>query len=76
VGRAFSTNGGTRNVYRILLGKPEGKRPLGIPRRRWMNNIKMDLRVIGWDGMDWIDVAQDSDKWRALVNMAINLRVP
>jgi hypothetical protein len=50
------------NTYRILLGKPEGKRPLGKPRRRWMDNIKIDLRVIGWEGVDWIDVAQDRDQ--------------
>jgi hypothetical protein len=50
------------NCYRILLGKPEGKRPLGRPRRRWVDNIKMDLREIGWDGMDWIELAQDRDQ--------------
>jgi hypothetical protein len=55
-----------RNAYRILVGKPEGKRPLGKPRRRWVDNIKMDLRGIGWDGMDWIDLAHDRDQWRAL----------
>jgi hypothetical protein len=53
-----------------------GKRPLGRPRRRWVNNIKMDLREIGWDAVDWIDLAQDRDQWRALVNMVMNLRVP
>jgi hypothetical protein len=63
-------------AYRILVGKPEGKRPLGRPRRRWVDNIKMDLREIGWDGMDWIDVAQDRDQWRALVNTVMNLWVP
>jgi hypothetical protein len=68
--------GEKRNAYRILVGNPEGKRPLGRPKRRWMNNIKMDLRQIGWDGMDWIDLAQDRDKWRALVNPVMNLRVP
>jgi hypothetical protein len=68
--------GETRNVYKILLGKSEGKRPLGRPRRRLMDNIKIDLRVIGWDGMDWIDLAQDRDQWRALVNTVMNLRVP
>jgi hypothetical protein len=66
----------TRNVYRILVGKPEGKRPLGRPRHRWVDNIKMDLRETGWDGMDWIELAQDRDQWRALVNMVMNLRVP
>jgi hypothetical protein len=65
-----------RNEYRILVGNPEGKRPLGRPRRRWMDNIKMDLRVIGWDGMDWTVVAQDREQWRALVNTVMNLRVP
>ncbi|PNF40800.1 Surfeit locus protein 1 [Cryptotermes secundus] len=65
----------TRNAYRILVGKPEGKRPLGRPRRRWVDNIKMDLREIGWDGMDWIDLAKDRDQWRALVNTAMNLRL-
>jgi hypothetical protein len=66
----------TRNAYRILVGKPEGKRPLGRPRRRWMDNIKMDLKKIGWDGRDWIELAQDRDQWRALVNTVMNLRVP
>jgi hypothetical protein len=64
------------NAYRIMVGKPEGKRPLGRPRRRWVNNIKIDLRDIGWDGVDWIGLAQDRDKWRALVNTVMNLRVP
>jgi hypothetical protein len=63
-----------RNTYRILVGIPEGQ--LGRPRRRWVNNIEMDLREIGWDGMDWIDLAQDRDQWRALLNAVINLRVP
>jgi hypothetical protein len=57
------------------VGKPEGKRPLGRPRRRWEDNIRMDLREIGWGGMDCIDLAQDMEQWRALVNMAMNLRV-
>jgi hypothetical protein len=65
-----------RNAYRILVGKPEGKRPLGRPRCRWVENIKMDLRVIKWDGMDWIDVAQDRDQWRALVNTVMNFQLP
>jgi hypothetical protein len=68
--------GETRNAYGILVGKPEGKRPLGRPRRRWMYNIKIELREIGWDGADWIDLAQDRDQWRALVNTVMNLRVP
>jgi hypothetical protein len=59
-----------------LVGKPEGKRPLGRLRRRWADNIKMDLREVGWDGSDWIDLAQDRDGWRAYVNAVINLRVP
>jgi hypothetical protein len=67
--------GRKRNAYRILVGMPEGKRPLGRPRRRWMD-IKMDLREIGWDGMHVIDLAQDRDQWSALVNTAMNLRVP
>jgi hypothetical protein len=68
--------GEKRNAYRTLVGKPEEKRPLGITRRRWVDNIKMDLREIGWDGMNWIDLAQDTDQWRAVVNMVMNLRVP
>jgi hypothetical protein len=67
--------GAKRNAY-MILGKPEGKRPLGRPRRRWVDNIKVDLREIGWDGMDWIDLAQNRDQWRALVNTVMNLRVP
>jgi hypothetical protein len=65
--------GEKRNVYRILVGKPESKRPLGS---RWVDNIKIDLREIGWDCMDWIDRAQDRDQWRALVNTVMNLRDP
>jgi hypothetical protein len=64
------------NAYRILVGKPEGKRVLGRPRRRWVDNIQMDLREIEWDGVDWIELAQDRDRWRVLVNTVINLRVP
>jgi hypothetical protein len=75
MGRACSTNGENRNAYRILVRKAEGKRPLGRARRRWVDNNKMDLREIGWDGMDWIDPAQDRDQWRALGNTAMNLRV-
>jgi hypothetical protein len=63
------------NAYRILVGKPEGKR-LGGPRRRWVDNIKMDLKEIGGDGMDWIDLAQGRDHWRALVNTVIIFQVP
>jgi hypothetical protein len=64
------------NAYRILVGNPEGKRPLGRPRRRWVDSIKMYLREIGWDGMDWMDLAQDRDQWRALVNAVMNPQVP
>jgi hypothetical protein len=60
-------------VYRILVGKPEGNRPLGRPRRRWENNIKMDLHEVGCEGKDWIELAQDKDKWRALLNAVMNL---
>jgi hypothetical protein len=66
--------GETRNAYRILVGKPEGKIPLGRPRRMWVDNIKIHLREIGWDGVDLIDLAQDRDQWRALVKMVMNLR--
>jgi hypothetical protein len=65
-----------RNAYRIFVGKPEGKGPLGRPRCRWVDNIKIDLREIGWRGVDWIDLALDRDQWRALLNTEINLRVP
>jgi hypothetical protein len=64
-----------RNVYRLLVRKLEGKRPLGRPRRKWMDNIKMDLLVIGWGAADWIGLAQDRYRWRALVNAVMNLRV-
>jgi hypothetical protein len=64
------------NAYRILMGKLEGKRPLGRPRRRWVDNINMDLREIGPKGMDWNDLAHDRDQWRALVNTIMNLWVP
>jgi hypothetical protein len=65
-----------RNAYKILVGKPEGKRPLGRPRRRWEGNIKIDLREMGWGGMDWIDLAQDRRQWGALVMTVMNLQVP
>jgi len=68
---------GERKVaYRGLVGKPEGKRPLGRPRRRWEDNIKMDLQEVGCGSLDWIDLAQDRDRWRALVNAVMNRRVP
>jgi hypothetical protein len=66
--------GEKRNPYRILEGKPQGKRPLGRPRRKLVDNIKMDLREIVWDGMDWINLARDRDQWRALVNTVMDLR--
>jgi hypothetical protein len=65
-----------RNEYGILVGKSEGKRPLERPTRRWVHNIKMDLREIGWGAIDWIYLAEDRDQWRALVNEILNLRVP
>jgi hypothetical protein len=68
--------GENMNSYRILVGKPEGKRPLGKARRRWVDNIKMYLKDAGWDGMGWIDLAQDRGQWRALMNTVMNFRVP
>jgi len=65
-----------RGVYRVLVGKPEGRRPLGRPRRRWEDNIKMNLQEVGCGVMDWIHLAQDRDGWRALANAVMNLRVP
>jgi hypothetical protein len=76
MGRACSTKGGTRKANRILVGKPEEKTPLKRPRRRWVDNIKMDLREIGWNGMDWMELAQDRDQWKVLVNTVMNLRIP
>jgi hypothetical protein len=64
------------SAYKILVGKPEGRRPLRRSRRRWVNNIRIDFGEIGWDGVDWIDLAQDRDHWRALVNTVMNLPVP
>jgi hypothetical protein len=76
MGRACSTNGEKSNACRILVGKPEGKRLLGRPRSKLVDNILINLRAIGWDGMDWIDLAQDRDQWRAVVNTVMNLQVP
>jgi hypothetical protein len=67
--------GEVRGAYNILVGRPEGRRPLGRPRRRWDDNIKVDRREIGFVDVDWIDLAQDRDRWRALVNTVMNLRV-
>jgi hypothetical protein len=68
--------GEKRNVYRLLVGKPEGRRPLGGPRHRWIDNIKLDRLEIGWSVVDWIGLAQDRYRWRAHVNSVMNLRVP
>ena len=65
-----------RGVHRVLVGKPEGKRPLGRPRRRWEDNIKMDLQEVGGGWEDWMELAQDRDRWRSLVSTVMNLRVP
>jgi hypothetical protein len=64
-----------KNVYRLLVGKSEGKRPLGRPRRRWVDNIKMELGEVGWSDVHWIGLAKDRNRWRALVNSVLNLRV-
>jgi hypothetical protein len=68
--------GEKRNAYRLLVGKPQGKRPLGRPRRGWVDNIRMDLGEVEWSDVDWIDLAQDRNRWRAVVNLVLNLRVP
>jgi len=68
--------GEMRAVYRVLVGKLEGKRPLGIPRRRWEDNIKMNLQEVGRGGMDWIELTEDRERWRAVVNVVMNLLVP
>jgi hypothetical protein len=73
---ACSTYVGKRGAYRILVGRPEGRLPLGRPRHRWEDYIKMDLEEVCAGGMDWIELAQDRDRWRALVNAVMNLRVP
>jgi hypothetical protein len=72
----MARTGEKRNVYRLLVGKPEGKRPIGRPRHRWIDNIKMDLLETGLSVVDWIGLAQDRYRWRALVNSVMNLRVP
>ena len=74
MGGACSKYGGEKRHIRV--GKPEGKRPLGRPRCRWKDNIKMDLKEVVWEGMDWIKLAQDRDSWQAHVNVLMNLRIP
>jgi hypothetical protein len=76
MGGASSAYGEGSGKYRILVRKPEGKKPLGRPRRRWDDNIKADIQEVGCGGMDWINLAQDRDRWRAVVNAVMNLRVP
>jgi hypothetical protein len=76
VGGTCGTNGGNRNVYRLLVGKPERKRLIGRPRSRWIDNIKLDLLEIGLSVVNWIGLAQDRYSWRVLVNSVMNLRVP
>jgi hypothetical protein len=75
-GTCSSTHGKERGVYRVLVGRPEGKRPLGRPRRKWENNIEMNLGEIGIDGANWFQLAQDRVQWQAFVSTVINLRVP
>ena len=76
MGGACSTHGERRGVYRVLVGKPKGKRTPGRPRHRWEDNITMDLQEVGCAAVDWIDLVQDRDRWRALVNVVMNLGVP
>ena len=76
MGEGCSAHGERRGVYRVLMGKPEEKRPLARPRRRWEDNFKIDLQEVGCGDRDWIDLAQDRDRWRALVNAVMDLRVP
>jgi hypothetical protein len=75
MGRAYSTYGGKRGAYWILVGTPEGRRPLGRPRRTWEDNIKMGLQEVGW-GIDWIELAQYRNRWRAIVNTIAKVRIP
>jgi hypothetical protein len=76
MGGACNTNGEKRIACRLLVGKPEGRRSLGRPRRRWLDNIRMDLVEVGWGDVDWIGLAQDTSRWRAFVDSVLNLRVP
>ena len=72
----MTRKGDRRGAYRVLVRVPEGKRPVGRPRRRWEDNNKMDVEAVGWGGLDWIDLAQERERWRTLVNAVMNLRVP
>jgi hypothetical protein len=76
MGGECSADGEERGVYRVLVRKPEGKRSLGRPRRRWNDNIRMDLQEVGCGGMEWVGLAQDRDRWRAIENAVVKLRVP
>jgi hypothetical protein len=76
IGRTCSTNGEKRNAYKLLVGKTDGKRPLGKPRRRWVDNIRMDLGEVGWGDVDWIRLAKDRNRRKTLVNSVLNLLVP
>jgi len=76
MGWACGAYGREKGVYRVLVGKPEGRRPLGRPRRRWVDTIRMDLQEVGCEYMDWTGLAQDRDRWRTLVSAVMNLRVP
>jgi len=76
MGEACSAFGERSDVYRVLVGKTEGNKPLGTPRHRWDDNIKMELQEVGFGGMDWIELAQDRDRWRTLVNVVMKQRVP
>jgi hypothetical protein len=76
MGGVCSTTGEKWNTYRLLVRKPVGKRPLGRPRCRWVGNVRMDLGEVGWGDVDWIGLAQDRNRWRALVNLVLNLQVP
>jgi hypothetical protein len=75
-GGHVARRGEKNNAYRLLVGKPERKRPLGVPRRRWVYNVRMDLGEVGWGAVGWIDLAKDRNRWRALVNLVLNLGVP
>jgi hypothetical protein len=76
MGGSCSANTEKRNAYKLLGGKPEGKRPVGRPRRLWVDNIRMNLGEVGWGDVDWIGLAQDRNRWTALVNLVLNFRVP